>query len=121
MKVSRRLVILLVVVVALILMGGEGAGAWSMDPTFSAGSCALHVAGRDYTFGASCGGGRYQCWSPRFLKAHGDWPPGRRVPILSLHGVFAVYVQSAPSGASPTIVFVQRGGCYLPYALSGGP
>jgi hypothetical protein len=115
-------VIAFVVLVSLVLMAGDTAGAWALEPTFSSPPCVLHVGGRDYEDSAVCGtGGRAQCWSPHYLRSIHTWPPGDRRFVISFRGVGTVYVPRSYPDASPTIVFVPRGSCYLPYSLEGGP
>jgi hypothetical protein len=115
-------VIAVVVAVSLVLMAGETAGTWALEPTFASTPCVIHIAGRDYDDSAVCGtGGLAQCWSPHYLQSVHAWPPGQRRFIISFRGVRSVFVPGTAAGTSPTIVLVPRGSCYLPYSLEGGP
>jgi hypothetical protein len=122
MRIASRILIGLVLLTAVVVELGDTAGMWAVNPAYTSGSCVLQIAGRDYLSPTQCGpGGKNLCWSPRYLRSIEDWPPGRRVLLVSLRGWSTVYVPRAPSGADPTFVLVARGGCFVPYALSGGP
>jgi hypothetical protein len=106
----------------VVVLVGEDTGAWTVVPLYSANSCRLHVAGRTYLNPGHCGdGGKKLCWSHRHVQSIDDGLLARQISILSVGGISTVYVPPTRSDASPTVVLIPRGSCYVPYALSGGP
>jgi hypothetical protein len=104
--------------------------------------CRLHYRGRDYDNNEQCAGMNRSTWDiwyaahhhvsaggacehPASLRRQGEWPLHTVAGISTLfgraHRVLVGSRDDAASGFTTMVLYVEDGGCYRPYVLSGGP
>ena len=134
-RLTRRARLGILPGVALVLLAGLVWGAfqpWTANhfgyalPGQDRLPFRISYAGRDYSNAHECAGADWcqpaskQCASNQDLAAQSLWPLSQVSSIPTLLGA-AYPVLAPPQGIQPLLFVAVGNGCYLTYALEGGP